>query len=144
MFEKYTEKARRLIFFARYEVSELGGSSIEPEHLLLGFLRENQALVAGFLPANVAVEEIRNQIVERARMGAKILCSVNVPLSKASQEVLMSAAEESEVLGHKHIGPEHILLGLLHVKGSLAEKALLESGVNLADARHQFGGRGER
>jgi ATP-dependent Clp protease ATP-binding subunit ClpC len=143
MFEKYTEKARRVIFFARYEVSEIGASSIEPEHLLLALLREDQALVARFLPAKAVVEEIRNQILERVVRGAKISTSVQIPLSKESKKVLMSAANESESLGHKHIGLEHLLLGLLSMKQSIAGKVLHENGLRFSEVHRHFASLGD-
>ncbi|HEY4677253.1 MAG TPA: Clp protease N-terminal domain-containing protein, partial [Candidatus Angelobacter sp.] len=62
MFERYTEKARRVIFFARYEASQFGSTHIETEHLLLGLLREDRALTHRFLPGTSTVEDIRKQI----------------------------------------------------------------------------------
>ena len=62
MFERYTEKARRVIFFARYEASQFGSPYIETEHLLLGLLREDKALANRFLRSHAAVESIRKQI----------------------------------------------------------------------------------
>src|ERR1700743_2900053 len=62
MFERYTEKARRVIFFARYEASQFGSPFIETEHLLLGLLREDKALTNRFLRSHAAVDSIRKQI----------------------------------------------------------------------------------
>jgi ATP-dependent Clp protease ATP-binding subunit ClpC len=62
MFERYTEKARRVIFFARYEASQFGSPYIETEHLLLGLLRENHVIAAKFLPAESSVEVIRQKV----------------------------------------------------------------------------------
>jgi ATP-dependent Clp protease ATP-binding subunit ClpC len=62
VFERYTEKARRVIFFARYEASQFGSPRIETEHLLLALLREDKALVHHCLPSLASVESIRNQI----------------------------------------------------------------------------------
>ena len=62
MFERYTEKARRVIFFARYEASQFGSPYIETEHLLLGLLREDKALANRFLRSHAAIESIRKQI----------------------------------------------------------------------------------
>jgi len=62
MFERYTEKARRVIFFARYESSQFGSPYIETEHLLLGLLREDKALTSRFLRSHASVESIRGQI----------------------------------------------------------------------------------
>jgi len=61
MFERYTEKARRIVFFARYEASEFGSPTIETEHLLLGILREDKALANHFLPSNHSVASIRQE-----------------------------------------------------------------------------------
>lgn len=143
MFEKYTTKARRVIFFARYEVSELGATSIETEHLLLGLLREDSALVSRFLPADSSAEMVRKQIEGRATKGQRISTSVEVPLSSGAKEVLKYAAEETKSFGHKHIGPEHLLVGLLCRKNSLAESILRENQVALSNVRRYLRGEDE-
>jgi ATP-dependent Clp protease ATP-binding subunit ClpC len=77
MFERYTEKARRIIFYARYETSQIGAWAIEPEHLLLGLLREEPALVAHFLSPNDSLAAIRRQVEERtARKDATVPTSL--------------------------------------------------------------------
>jgi ATP-dependent Clp protease ATP-binding subunit ClpC len=139
MFEKYTEKARRVIFFARYEVSEHGSFSIEPEHLLLGLLREDKSLLSRLLPAEVPIEALRAQIESRIDKGEKISTSIEIPLSEESKRVLQYAAEESKDLSHMHIGTEHLLLGLLHAQGSLAAGVLQENGMNYSDVRKVVG-----
>lgn len=144
MFEKYTEKARRVIFFARYEVSELGAKSINTEHLLLGLLREDKALLSRILPSDVSVDEIRKRVEGRVERGAKISTSVEIPLSDEAKEVLKYAAEESEGLKQGHIGTEHLLLGMLRQENSLAEKILTEMGLALSDMRLHFQGKGEK
>jgi ATP-dependent Clp protease ATP-binding subunit ClpC len=138
VFEKYTEKARRVIFFARYEVSEWGSKSIETEHLLLGLLREDKALISSFLPEGVSADLLRSQIEAEIIRGEKISTAVEVPLSAQSKEVLKYAAEESENLGHRHIGTEHILLGLSRQKDSLAERVLRGNGLDLVAIRRQI------
>jgi ATP-dependent Clp protease ATP-binding subunit ClpC len=135
MFEKYTEKARRVIFFARFEVSEHGASTIETEHLLLGLLREDKVLLSRFLPADVSIEALREQIESRIDKGEKISTSIEIPLSEESKRVLKYAAEESKDLSHQHIGTEHLLLGLLHEQESLALGVLRENGMNYSDMR---------
>ena len=144
MFEKYTEKARRVIFFARYEVSEFGAKSIEPEHLLLGLLREDKSLVTRFLPARVSIEMIREQVESYMTKGEKISTSVEIPLSQMSKDVLKYAHEESENLQHRHIGTEHLLLGLLRHEDSVAERVLRGSGLGLAEVRQQIKGDSEK
>ena len=71
MFERYTEKARRVIFFARYEASQFGSPYIETEHLLLGLLREDKALTNRFLRSHASVESIRKQIEDTPRFGKR-------------------------------------------------------------------------
>ena len=118
MFERYTENARRTIFFARYEASRFGSPFIETEHLLLGLLREDKALANRFLRLHAAVESIRKQIEGHTALGEKMSTSVDLPLSHDCMRVLAYGAEEAERLSYRHIGTEHLLLGLLFVEGS--------------------------
>ena len=111
MFERFTENARRVVFFARYEASQFGSPYIESEHLLLGIVREDKPLTNRFLRSGVA--SIRKQVESQTTAGEKTSTSVDLPLSNESKRVLAYAAEEAERLAHKHIGPEHLLLGLL-------------------------------
>lgn len=139
MFERYTERARRVIFFARYEASQLGSRTIETEHLLLGLLRENNGLTGQLLyRSKIEPEEVRAEIQARTRVREKISTSVEIPLSVESKRVLAYAAEEAEKMFHKYIGTEHILLGLLREKKSLASRILLEKGMRLTTAREDL------
>ncbi len=114
MFERYTEMARRVIFFARYEASQFGASTIEPEHLLLGLSREDKPLFARFLTdGKQSLEFIRGQIEQRRVTRERIPCSVELPLAEETKRALFNAHEEGERLGDRHIGTEHLLLGLL-------------------------------
>ena len=124
MFERYTEKARRVIFFARYEASHYGSPYIETEHLLLGLLREDHPLARKVLgsagpPSEPSIESIKRKISDRGMLGKESPTSVDLPLSNESKRVLAYAAEEAERLAHKHIGTEHLLLGLLREKNLL-------------------------
>src|SRR5215831_8667868 len=103
MFERYTEKARRVIFFARYEASQFGSPYIETEHLLLGLLREEKFLVRQVFNADpeAAMEAIRREIEARAKIGKKTSTSVDLPLSNESKRALAFAAEEAERLSDK-------------------------------------------
>ena len=139
MFERYTERARRVIFFARYEASQLGSRTIETEHLLLGLTRENSGLTGQLLlRAKVEPEEVRSEIEARTQVREKISTSVEIPLSVESKRVLAYAAEEAEKMFHKYIGTEHVLLGLLREKKSLASRILLEKGMRLTTAREDL------
>src|SRR5512138_2285268 len=138
MFERYTEKARRVIFFARYEASQFGSPSIETEHLLLGLLREDEALTNRFLRSHASVASIRKQIEGHTTIREKVSTSVDLPLSNECKRVLAYAAEEAERLGHKHIGTEHLLLGLLREEKCFAAEILHERGLRLANVRDEL------
>ncbi len=138
MFERYTEKARRVIFFARYEASQFGSPFIETEHLLLGLLREDKALTNRFLRSHTSIESIRKQIEGRTPIREKVSTSVDLPLSQECKRVLAYAAEEAERLAHKHIGTEHLLLGLLREDKSFAAEILHERGLRLTTLREEL------
>ena len=138
MFERYTEKARRVIFFARYEASQFGSPYIETEHLLLGLLREDKALTNRFLRSHASVESIRKQIEEHTTIREKVSTSVDLPLSNECKRVLAYAAEEAERLSHKHIGTEHLLLGLLREEKCFAAEILQERGLRLPAIREEL------
>ncbi|HEV2859516.1 MAG TPA: ATP-dependent Clp protease ATP-binding subunit [Pyrinomonadaceae bacterium] len=138
MFERYTEKARRVIFFARYEASQFGAPAIEPEHLLLGLMREDKTLTARFLArAQASLEAIRKEIEGRAPLREKISTSVELPLAPETKRVLAYAHEESDRLQHRHIGTEHLLLGLLREERSMAAEILYERGLRLNAVREE-------
>ncbi|NWG13328.1 MAG: ATP-dependent Clp protease ATP-binding subunit [Acidobacteria bacterium] len=140
MFERYTEKARRVIFFARYEASQFGSPLIETEHLLLGLIREDKNLTQRFLPkANSSIESIRKEIEGRTVIREKVSTSVDLPFSDECKRVLNAAAEESDRLGHKHIGTEHMLMGLLREERSVAAEILRERGLRLNAIREELG-----
>src|ERR1035437_7913802 len=134
MFERYTEKARRVIFFARYEASQFGSPYIETEHLLLGLLREDKALANRFLRSHAAVESIRKQIEGHTTIREKVSTSVDLPLSHECKRVLAYGAEEAERLSHKHIGTEH-----LHERGlrlsTIREELARSQSEKVASAR---------
>jgi ATP-dependent Clp protease ATP-binding subunit ClpC len=138
MFERYTEKARRVIFFARYEASQFGSPYIETEHLLLGLLREDKQLAELILRGGTTEEFIRGQIEKLRPPGEKIPTSIDMPLSQESKRVLILAAEEAERLLHKHIGTEHLLLGLAAEGKSVAATILREAGLELAGLRDEI------
>jgi hypothetical protein len=136
MFERYTEKARRVLFFSRYEASQYGSQYIEVGHLLLGLMREA-------FPTISQVQEVEKLVLLPTieglcvRSEPKTATGVDMPFSHASRRVLAYGAEESERLGHLHIGPEHLLLGVLREKGKEAE-VLTGFGVGLDQTREAF------
>ncbi len=127
MFERYTEQARRAVFFARYEASRFGSPYLEAEHLLLGIMRETGAL-AGF-PGGV-LDEVRSEIEKMSPERIEISTSMDLPVSGTVKRTLSRAAEEADASNDKHIGPEHLLLALLTEGGSNVTGILQKFGID--------------
>ena len=136
MFERYTERARRVLFFARYEATQLGSTSIETEHLLLGLIREGKGLTSRiFARSHLSLESIRKEIEGRTVFRDKVSTSVDIPFSPETKRVLQFSAEEADRLLHTYIGTEHLLLGLLREEHSVASSILYEKGMRLSSVR---------
>ena len=139
MFERYTERARRVLFFARYEASQLGSISIETEHLMLGLIREGKGLTSRiFARSHLSLESIRKEIEGRTVSREKVSTSVEIPFSTETKRVLQHAAEEADRLLHNYIGTEHLLLGILREERSAAASLLSEKGMRLNTAREDI------
>src|SRR6187399_2895790 len=139
MFERYTERARRVLFFARYEASQLGSISIETEHLLLGLIREGKGLTSRiFARSHLSLESIRKEIEGRTVFREKVSTSVEIPFSAETKRVLGFAAEEADRLLHNYIGTEHLLLGILREERSVAASILMEKGMRLHTVREDI------
>jgi ATP-dependent Clp protease ATP-binding subunit ClpC len=139
MFERFTEKARRVIFFARYEALQYGSQVIAPEHVLLGLMREDKTLSARFFPfrTTLSVEEIRQEVESRIVMREKIPQSVELHVTPETKRVLAFAREESERLQSRNIGTEHLLLGLMREEQSIAAEILFDQGLRLKGVREE-------
>lgn len=123
MFERYTEPARRAIFFARYEAAAAGSSHIEPWHLLFGLLREEGAF-AGRIGD---LDALRREFT--APEHPPVAASVDLPMSLECKRALAVAAAEAETLSHRHIGPQHLLAGLIRASDSPVARALEARGI---------------
>jgi ATP-dependent Clp protease ATP-binding subunit ClpA len=155
MFERYSEKARRVIFFARYDASRLRSDCIETEHLLLGVMREDPKMVQWLLDKEVTAEAFLAAIQANARVPETTQTNADLPLSNECKRVLAYTSEEAQRLNQRLIGTEHLLLGLMREKGSVAERLLTPNGADLArmrtrlatervpDTSFQSGGQGE-
>src|SRR5258708_30143878 len=138
MFERYTEAARRVVFLARYEAAKCGSPFIETEHLLLGLLHQDRDLALRLWASEDATPAVERQI--RSPESPQASTSVDLPLSHESKRVLAYGAEEAERMKHRHIGTEHLLLGLLREEGCRAAQALREAGLRLSLLREQIAG----
>lgn len=125
MFERYTEHARRAIFFARYEASQFGSPEIGTEHLLLGIVHEYP--ISG---TDVSFDALRNSVKARVEVRPPISTTVDLPFTHEAKRSLAYGAEEAERLNHRHIGCEHLLLGLLREDDSLSARILREHKID--------------
>jgi|CXWL01.1.fsa_nt_gi ATP-dependent Clp protease ATP-binding subunit ClpC len=138
MFEKYNEKARRALFFARYEASKLGSRVIESEHILLGILREGEETVAEvFRRFHLKPEEIRREIEGERVFVERISSTAELPLSEESKKILAYASHEAEGMLHATVGSEHLLIGILRVESCLAMRILVQHGLEVFSVREE-------
>ena len=140
MFEKFTEKARRVMFFARYEASQFGAESIQSGHLLLGLLRESEKTSTQLLERmGVQVSSLRERLVAALTPKDKKITpsstSIDIPMEEEVKRILQHATAESAKLNHKHVGAEHLLLGMLKEEACLAGRLLKEAGADLIAAK---------
>jgi ATP-dependent Clp protease ATP-binding subunit ClpA len=135
MFERYNENARRTIFFARDEASNAGCAAIESEHLLLGLVRESQNILDRYSTRKVSEAEIREALARFTVLREKPSTNTDLPLSQECKRILSYGAEEASRLSHKHIGTEHLMLGILREEYCVAARILRDLGVQLDKAR---------
>lgn len=140
MFERYTEGARRVIFFAREEASAYGSSKIETEYLLLGLIREDPQ-TRNILGASAAAEVRERVEAAHTRPREALPTSGDLPFSHETKRVLAYAAEEAERLRHQMIAAPLLLLGLLREPRGLAAQILTELKVSLEPTRRLIAGR---
>ena len=136
MFERYTEPARRTLFFARYEASQYGSVSMEADHLLLGLLREKKGPAARWLKT-LPLDTIRADLVGAVGKHPRVPTHVEIPFSTSAKGILTAAAEEADALRHRHIGTEHLLLALVRDEQSRAGAILAAHWFGLADLRRR-------
>jgi ATP-dependent Clp protease ATP-binding subunit ClpC len=136
MFDRYTEPARRSIFFARYEASNFGSQYIETYHLLLGIFRQDESLRAR-LSGKVTLAELRAEFAHLAG-SSKLSTSVDLPLSSACKRAMAYAAEEADLAGSSAICPEHLLAGLLRERTPASDE-LEKRGITLQIVREFIG-----
>jgi uncharacterized protein (TIGR02246 family) len=141
MFERYSEKARRAIFFARYEASQFGSSYIETEHLLLGLLREDRSLARFVLGSRGTIDTIRKEVEAHmpfGPFGEFVPTSVEVPLTTECKHIFTFAGDEANNLKHDYVGVEHLFLGILREEKCLAARLLQARGAEIEAIRQRI------
>ena len=135
MWQRFTERARRMVFYAQEEAGRLGENYVSTEHLLLGLLRENDSVAARLLDQmGVALPSLRAKIEQEVTQGEGRL-GQDMQLTPRSKRVIDLAYDEAKQLNNNYIGTEHLLLGMIREGEGLAGRILMESGVTLEQTR---------
>ncbi|NNL48146.1 MAG: ATP-dependent Clp protease ATP-binding subunit, partial [Acidimicrobiia bacterium] len=135
MFERFTERARRVVVLAQEEARLLNHNYIGTEHILLGLIHEGEGLAAQALQnLNIKLESVRTQVVETLGQGAQSPTG-HIPFTPRAKKVLELSLREALQLGHNYIGTEHILLGLIREGEGVAAQVLVKLGADLHKVR---------
>ncbi len=137
MFEKFTDRARRVVVLAQEEARLLNHDYIGTEHLLLGLIHEGEGVAARALESlGISLEDVRRNVEEMVPRGQHEL-SGHIPFTPRAKKVLELSLRESQQLGHDYIGTEHILLGLIREGEGVAAQVLVNLGADLNRVRQQ-------
>ncbi|HWQ69845.1 MAG TPA: ATP-dependent Clp protease ATP-binding subunit [Patescibacteria group bacterium] len=138
MFERFTERARKVIILAREEAIRLGHNFVGTEHLLLGLIREGDGLAVAILKKlNVNISAVKGEIEKIVSVGSEFSPAGEIPFTPQAKKVLEYAISEARSLGHNYIGTEHLLLGLIREGEGIASLVLRDFGVSVAAAKAQ-------
>jgi hypothetical protein len=137
MFERFTDRARRVIVLAQEEARLLDHDYIGTEHILLGLLREREGVAAKALQSlDISLEAVRAEVEQVIGRG-QTTPGPQIPFTPRSKKVLELSLREARSLGHDYIGTEHILLGLIREGEGVAAQVLVELGADLPSVRQQ-------
>jgi ATP-dependent Clp protease ATP-binding subunit ClpC len=137
VFERFTDRARRVVVLAQEEARLLNHSYIGTEHILLGLIHEGEGVAAKALESlNISLEAVRAQVEEIIGQGGSSP-SGHIPFTPRAKKVLELSLREALQLGHNYIGTEHILLGLIREGEGVAAQVLVKLGADLSRVRQQ-------
>jgi ATP-dependent Clp protease ATP-binding subunit ClpC len=137
MFERFTDRARRVVVLAQEEARELGHNYIGTEHILLGLLREDDGLAARALAAmGIGLDAVRREVRQIIGPGEGEQAA-HIPFTPRAKKVLELSLREALQFGHNYIGTEHILLGLVREGDGVAAQVLVKQGADLNRVRHE-------
>ena len=137
MFERFTQRARRVVVLAQEEARMLDHNYIGTEHILLGLIREGEGVAAKALESlGISLEAVRQQVETIIGRGQQAP-SGHIPFTPRAKQVLELSLREAKALGHNYIGTEHILLGLIREGSGVAAQVLVQLGADLNRSRQQ-------
>src|SRR5688500_10214708 len=136
MFDRFSEHARRTMMLARQEALRLHHDYIGTEHILLGLVEESGGTGAQVLrDLGVELSDVRDAVTKLIQPGTSEITYGQLPFTPRGKHVLELSLEEAQSAGHRHIGTEHLLLGLVRESGGIAGKALLGLGLTVEQVR---------
>ena len=139
MFNKFTERARKVILLAKEEARRFNHDYVGTEHILLGLIREEEGVASAVLQnLGLRLEDIRKEIEKYLTPNPSMHILGDIPFTPRAKRVLEMAAEEARNMGHNYIGTEHILLGLLKEGEGIGAQVLQDLGVDLDKVRYEI------
>lgn len=138
MFNKFTERARKVILLAKQESKRFNHDYIGTEHILLGLLREGEGVAAAVLQSlGLSLDQIRLEVEKLVQPGPATVVSGDLPFTPKAKKVMELAMDEARALGHNYIGTEHLLLGLMREGEGVASQVFLSLGLDLERVRDE-------
>jgi len=141
MFNRFTERARKVILLAKEEAKRFNHDYIGTEHLLLGLIREGEGVAAAVLASlGLSSDQIRFEVEKLVKPGPATIVSGDIPFTPKAKKVIELAMEEARQLGHNYIGTEHLLLGLVKEGEGVASQVLMNLGLDMDKVRNEVMG----
>ena len=138
MFDRFTDRARKVMALARQEAERLNHDYIGTEHVLLGLVKEGSGVAANVLEAlEVDLEKVRLEVEKLVKPAPDVVTMGQLPFTPRAKKVLEFAMEEARALDHNYVGTEHLLLGLLREQEGLAAQVLMNLNLKLEDVRNE-------
>jgi len=138
MFDRFTDRARKVISFARQEAERFNHDYIGTEHILLGLVKEGSGVAANVLEnLDVDLEKVRLEVEKLVKPAPDVVTMGQLPFTPRAKKVLEFAIDEARNLDHNYVGTEHLLLGLLKEQEGLAAQVLMNLGLKLEDVRNE-------
>ena len=138
MFDRFTDRAKKVMSFARQEAMKFNHEYIGTEHILLGLVQEGSGVAANVLKnMSIDLEKIRHEVEKIVKTGPSMVTMGQLPFTPRAKKVLELSLEEASQLSHNYIGTEHLLLGLIRENEGIAAQVLMNLGVKLDDVREE-------
>jgi ATP-dependent Clp protease ATP-binding subunit ClpC len=136
MFDRFTERARKVIILAKEEARRFNHDYIGTEHILLGLIKEGESVAAAVLQnLGLSLDTIRLEVEKLVQFGPSTIVSGDIPFTPKAKKVIELAMDEARRLGHNYIGTEHLLLGLIKEGEGVASHVLMNIGLDLNKVR---------